>query len=838
MILRVVFLVLAVSQPVWADSLIRGQVRDESGAVVAGALIRLIDSEKHVLAETRTDKLGSFQLALEQPGGYLLEARLAGFENAVQAIETRGAVTLVNFRLRVARVRYEVTVEEESAGVSLQPAQNADAVTLSAEDLEMLPSLDQDLISMAGVFLADDGPPDLVVDGVERESFQAPPESIAEIRVNRNPYSAEFSRPGRRRIEVTTKGAASEFRGSASLNYRNSALDARNAFATRRLPFSRESVGLSLSGPLIRKGKLGFFLAANQEESNRAQPILAVLPEGLLQSDALSGSREFEFTGRLDGQLSNVHSWAARVSSDRERDDNINVGGFNLPERAQERLERETEVSFSLTSVVSPQALNHLRSEFERDTRSLASLIEKPAVIVNGAFSFGGGQEQSSRRNDRWEIHDVFSRSTGTHSVRAGAGGRANWAETTDRSNFGGTFEFLSLGGFVAQRPLFYRQNRGNPLVRLRYGEFYGFLQDNGKIRPNLNVWLGLRYETETVLPDRNNIGPRLGLAWAPGQSQNTVLRGGFGWFYEQRTSRLRERSLFYESAGLQSLLITNPGYPDPFASGGEATLLPSNIVSVAANVRSPYLLMGSVSLERQIVGKTIFVLEYRVERGLHLFRSRNLNAPLPGTGFRPLPELGNWDQYESSASSREQALGLTLRGRWRVLDFSTQYRYQRSFSDTEEAGFLPASNFDFGPEWGRASNDRRHRLRLVSTAKLPQNFRVGLITSFSSGAPYDILTGNDDNQDSVVRDRPAGVNRNTGQGPGYANVNIRLGRLWKLSDSPGRKLTLDTAAEAFNLFNRTNFGNYVGNLQSPFFGRATSASDPRRLQFSVRFRF
>ncbi len=114
----------------------------------------------------------------------------------------------------------------------------------------------------------------------------------------------------------------------------------------------------------------------------------------------------------------------------------------------------------------------------------------------------------------------------------------------------------------------------------------------------------------------------------------------------------------------------------------------------------------------------------------------------------------------------------------------------------------------------------------------------MGLITYFSSGAPYDIITGNDDNQDSVISDRPAGERRNTGQGPGYANINLRLGRLWKLSDSPGRKFTLDIAAEAFNLFNRANLRSYVGNLKSPFFGRATSANDPRRLQFSLRFRF
>ena len=107
-----------------------------------------------------------------------------------------------------------------------------------------------------------------------------------------------------------------------------------------------------------------------------------------------------------------------------------------------------------------------------------------------------------------------------------------------------------------------------------------------------------------------------------------------------------------------------------------------------------------------------------------------------------------------------------------------------------------------------------------------------------NSGRPFEITTGADDNADTEVNDRPAGTRRNSGQGPGFAKLDVRLGKEWVLPKVDGRKLQLETVAEAFNVFNRVNLGNFVGNLTSPFFGQATSALDARRMQLSVRFRF
>ena len=222
-----------------------------------------------------------------------------------------------------------------------------------------------------------------------------------------------------------------------------------------------------------------------------------------------------------------------------------------------------------------------------------------------------------------------------------------------DRSNFGGSFEFASLADFEAGRPIYYRRIEGDPFIRFAQHSGFGFAQEDWRVRPDLNVSLGLRFETEPSFRQTMNVAPRLGLAWSPG-GRKTVLRGGFGVFYDRLSYSLRERTLRFDGLRVRSLIVTNPSYPDPLATN-LPTVLPSNIYQLAANLQTPSIWVSGVSLERQLPRKLILAADYRLERGLHLLRSRNLNAPQPGNGQRPLPLAGNINQYESSASSREQ---------------------------------------------------------------------------------------------------------------------------------------------------------------------------------------
>lgn len=188
-----------------------------------------------------------------------------------------------------------------------------------------------------------------------------------------------------------------------------------------------------------------------------------------------------------------------------------------------------------------------------------------------------------------------------------------------------------------------------------------------------------------------------------------------------------------------------------------------------------------------------------------------------------------------------------SIRNRFRA---TAQYTLARTISSTNHAeigaGFpftLPANNYDLGPELGRADFDRRHRFAMTGILDLPLEFRMGAIFAADSGAPYNIITGFDDNRDTVANDRPPGVTRNTGQGPGFAQLDLRLTKLFRvpriMSRNPDRRpQSLEINMDVFNVFNRTNYGSYIGQLSSPFFGRATSAKQPRLIQFSAKYVF
>lgn len=723
--------------------------------------------------------------------------------------------------------------------VSTQAGANADATTLTAEDLALLPSLDRDLVETASLFLGAGNPNDVsvVVDGVERDGVSLPPSAIAEIKINSDPYSAEFSRLGRRRIEIRTQQAAKEYHGSVAFFARNSALDARNAFAVERLPFSRENLELSLTGPLWAKRHLGFSLGLEWDNSSRNDPVLAMLPTGLFQSDVRAASRQGEGFAKLDGQFSPTQTFSVRWEYQDFRRLNEG-GGLNLPERARDSRGQEWETSFSLTSVLSPKRLNQFHVEWEIERTGVVGRNAAPALIVHGAFSGGGAQVDSSSGRRIWRIQDVVALTSGNHTLRMGAGSRGALTRDIDRDNFAGTFEFSSLEGFAAGRPLFYRRNEGDPTLANTEASYFGFIQDNWKLRPNFSLSSGIRYEAQNALQDYANFAPRLGFAWSPSQKSKTVIRAGFGFFFDRHPSVLYQDPRRFDGTRVQSLIVSNPGYPDPFATGGAFTALPPTIVWLAPDLELPYALASSISLERQLLGETVAVLEYGFERGLHLFRSHNLNAPFPGSGVRPHLLLGNLNQHESSASSREQTLALTWRGRWKLGEFSAQYRYLWAFSDTQGLGGLPVNNFDLRPEWGRADFDQRHRLRFFTTAELPKELRFGMVASLSSGGPFDIVTGSDDNHDTVVNDRPPGIRRNSGQESGFAQVDVRFGREWNLERVVGWKGKLEVGVEAFNVLNRTNLEDFVGNLRSPFFEMATSARAPRQLQLSLRLQF
>jgi hypothetical protein len=329
------------------------------------------------------------------------------------------------------------------------------------------------------------------------------------------------------------------------------------------------------------------------------------------------------------------------------------------------------------------------------------------------------------------------------------------------------------------------------------------------------------------------NLAPRIGLSYAP-RSGNTVFRAGAGIFYDRMPWRMQEETLFYDAAThIRQILVEDPTFPQPLPG-----VLRPSVVQIAPRSRIPCAVQASLAVEHKLATTSFVSAEYTLLRGTHLYRTRDINAPLTSTGLRPNPNFTNVDQFEAAGDSHSQSLSISFRTAVRKrLELLSQYTFSRSYDNTSGMSWHPADNYNLTGEYGRSDFDRRHRLNVAAIVYLPGSLKLGTIAQVSSGIPYNITTGLDNNHDTVYNDRPFGVSRNTGRGPGFAEMDLRLSRrlvFGRDKKSPYAEFRFD----AFNVLNHVNATNYVGVETSTFFGRANSAYPGRQLQVSTRLGF
>jgi hypothetical protein len=413
------------------------------------------------------------------------------------------------------------------------------------------------------------------------------------------------------------------------------------------------------------------------------------------------------------------------------------------------------------------------------------------------------------------------------------------WQTYRDFSNREGTYEFASLEDFRAGRPFAFTRQTGDGDVSFRQRTVGVFLQDTMNLRPGLTVGLGLRYDRQNFVRDANNFAPRLSVAWAPGKERRTVLRAGFGIFYDRLRAGVLQDVLLFGRGDFRRLIITDPTWPDPLFGGAGQTLVPPAVVRASNDLRTPYTLHHSLAVERKLSAGTTVSATWTRFRGVSLFRSRDVNAPLLPDWRRPDPALGIVRQVESSGTVESQSLEVGLSGRLtRFFTGSIRYELGRVMSNTDSVDALPANSYNMGSEWSRSNRDRRHVLRALGNVRVRKWFQTGFVMSAGTGAPYNLITGRDENQDGMANDRPSGVARNSLQGPGWVRLDVRLAREFSLSGKNGDGPRIAVTVDAFNVLNHVNYRSYVGNLSSPFFGMPVSAQPARRIQSGLRFTF
>src|SRR5713226_6742669 len=604
---------------------VRGTIEDSSRQIVVGANVKLRNQATGQELSTSSDEEGRFRFEGLAFGGYALVVTEPGFK------ATELPVNVGDRNDNPIRVLLQVASDVESVRVSANDntiplaSQNADAIEFDRNWMENLPSKEADPLAVPSLFLnpAATGTmgPMILVDGVESSALEVPLTSIKRILVNKSPYSAEFARPGRGRIEIfTRKGDRRDFHGNITFLARNSIFDARNAFAQTKPPSQREIAEAELDGPLGQRVR--FLVAGRYFTSDDNSVVHAHTPTGLVVDNVDVPEHNTRLFGRLEFDLSSNHTLTLIYKFKNKGQENQGIRSFDLPERATDFSIHESEVKVFERAILSPRFLNDLRFSYKDKPQQTTSISNQPAVIVLGAFNSGGAQLNSRLEEKAASVQDVATAGWGRHTITLGGGARHRSFTLIDTSNFGGTFTFASLADYVAAQPELYTRNEGNPRVSFTQNEYFAFVQDEVQVRPSFSLSLGVRYEWQSNVDYRKNVAPRMAFAYAPGRGP-TVLRGGFGVFYDRQPDIMMREALFYDGIQGHQVVVMNPGYPVPY---DPALPPPPSLLRLAPDIRTPYLMQASLGVERKLGrGRNFLTIDYTMVRGLELYRTRNI---------------------------------------------------------------------------------------------------------------------------------------------------------------------------------------------------------------------
>src|SRR6266566_4702257 len=463
---------------------VRGVVQGPDGTVVPDANVVLTAAAEAQPLTTTTDEEGGFAIKNVPEGEYVLRVNAPGFKEAQMAV-TVGPVALrpLRLKLKISTVAEKVTVNAGDQPVLLAE-ENHNDVQFNEHMTMNVPTKNGDPLAVPSLFLAPSvfgngsSSPQIVVDGVVTSSLDLPASSVKNVAVDQNPYSAEFGRPGKGRLEVTTKrGVHSRYRGNIVMLFRNSALDARNAFASVR-PLQQRGIGeVEVDGPISSTAT--FVLAGRYHTFNNSSVVNAQTSSSgpLLIENAVAPVRSTHLLGRIDDRLTPVHRISVLYTFLNRSLDNQGVGGLDLPERGTNVFNHKNDIKILETATPSASVLNQVRFSYKEELQSTASVTNQPALLVP-TFNAGGAQISNRVVETMVDVEDVASILHGRHDFHFGGGIRPRFISALDTSNFGGTFTFSTLADYENHHPAEFSMNTGDPAVQFQQHEFYTFFQD------------------------------------------------------------------------------------------------------------------------------------------------------------------------------------------------------------------------------------------------------------------------------------------------------------------------------------------------------------------------
>jgi hypothetical protein len=491
------------------------------------------------------------------------------------------------------------------------------------------------------------------------------------------------------------------------------------------------------------------------------------------------------------------------------------------------------------------------------------SLALNDAAAINVSDSFSGGGSTTGHAWDTqnyYELNNITTYTAGVHTLKWGGRARESMINDYSPSNFNGSFSFVggsapeldannqpiigSDGNFVIapetsleryRRTLVFEQlgytplqmqalgggpslfsiDGGNPLANVNRFDVGIFVTDDWRLRSNFTLSLGLRYEDQTNISNMADFAPRIGFAWAVDQRKNhvakTVIRGGTGFFYDRVGTGLTLSALRYNGITQQQYVVANPTFfptvPSLATLAGD--LQPTSTTEIYKGLVAPRVFQSGLSLERQLPKNTVATVTWAFSRGMHYLLSRDINAPLADGAYpygNPNPIM--LTESDGLFTQNQMIVNINSRLSKKVSLFGF---YTLGYANGNSDGGSPMNQYDLSSEWGPTRFDIRQRFFIGGSITAPFKLTFSPFITGSSGAPYNITTGNDFNGDLIYNERPAfatdpnapgvvstaygllNINpqpgdkiipRNYGRGPAQFNLNLRLARTWGFGKS------------------------------------------------------
>jgi hypothetical protein len=783
-----------------------GKVVDQTGAVIPQATVT-VTAPGGKQSTATTDQGGGFEISALAPGTYSVAAAAKGFapfsKPGVELVV--GQKQTLDLALQVQVQEEKVNVEAEGNQLDVGASSNASSLVIKGKDLESLSDdpdeLQSELQALAGPAAGPNGG-QIYIDGFT--GGQLPPKSaIREIRINQNPFSAQYDKLGYGRIEILTKPGSDHYHGQFFFSDTNAVLNSKNPYVFTKPDYNSDMFDGNFGGPINKKAS--FFLDASRRNTEDFSAIHPVNPADVfgpaLQESIANPRTRTNISPRLDYQLSTNNTLTARYQLTHNSDQNSGLNSFSLPNQAYNLNETEHTLQISDTQILSANVVNETRFQFQRETNHQLPLGTGPTIQVQGWFTNGENSEGLVRTiQDNYELQNYTSITHGNHLVKFGARLRGIRASESTDANFNGKFIFSAVDGdaltalqaylsaaagnctvqnYQPQNcPSQFSITTGSPRVSVGWVDAGLYAEDEWRVKPNLSFTYGLRFESQNSIHDHGDFAPRLGVAWGIGNNgkaaPKTVVRAGFGIFYDRFGYNLVQEANLLNGVTQQSAVVQNPQF---FLTNGLAPSFDSVRSSAAAttyqispDLRAPYTIQSAASIERQITKNATVSVTYLNSRGEHAFFIDNINAPVaPGRGGRNGTNQ-NIYQYTSGGIFRQNQLIANVRvstGRRVSLFGFYVLNYAKSnassggsaggfFSSgtTSEASFV-SNQYDPLADYGRGAFDVRHRVFLGGNFSLPYSLSLSPFVIINSGEPYNLTTGQDNNGDSIFNDRP-----------------------------------------------------------------------------------